>query len=50
MLVVGEGWGTVIVQLGRETYREGRNSNICVNEKHENIHMIKVGGKKGKNV
>ena len=45
---VGGGVGTVIMQLGRETYREGRNSNSCVNGTHENIHMRKAGERKRK--
>ena len=44
----GGGVGTVIMQLGRETYREGRNSNSCVNGTHENIHMRKAGERKRK--
>ena len=46
--VYGVGGGTVIVQLGRETYREGRNSNRCVKATHEIIHMRKVGERKRK--
>ena len=48
MQVVLKGGGTVIVQLGKETYREGRNSNRRVDETHENIHVRKVGERKRK--
>jgi hypothetical protein len=41
-------WWTVIVQLGRETFCEGRNSSRCDKETNENIHMRKVGERKMK--
>jgi hypothetical protein len=40
--------GTVVVQLGRQTFCDRRNSNRCDKETNENIHMRKVGERKRK--
>jgi hypothetical protein len=41
-------FGTVIVQLGRETFCKRRDSHSCDKETGENINMIKVGESKRK--